>query len=146
METTFGTIWNDETLGNFIKTVDFELDDYQDLAYYMLATNTKQGLSVTMTATTLTTALETGSFDVPYTLKVDGDGDGVEEEYIVGDLAAIGTAGTEIIPIYTSEDLTGVLAFSTLLQLKFPSLLNGTALAIPEGNYSGTVVVAITLD
>lgn len=131
---TFGQIVNytfDETV---IKTVDLTLATTQDLAKYLIATNTRDEFTVTLTAEPLKSEqfVNEDYYYVNYTLGVG-----------TNDVEVDGT--DDFIALYTDYSVTGVLAASYDIDFTLDqSYLVDEEIELPEGNYSATITVAVT--
>jgi|GEM_PF-2044582 len=154
--TNFGQIVNYVFAEDQVRTVDFEVSTAQQLAYYVIATNTRNDFRVKLTANPLKSEeyiSETGTyFYVPYDLSIDG-----EAAVTVGGTSA-GTSSTTVATeylfggesaySYLSSNTNGILVDSIPLTLTWKeNYVTGESgaegVGLPEGNYTATIQVAI---
>jgi hypothetical protein len=159
--TTFGQIVS-ITLGSAVfKLIDLDSSEVQGLGFYQIATNTRNDFTVTLSATGLKSEEYvpmgeggTGVFIyIPYTLKVG------TTNVPVGSGAAILTAAPANGSYTFFDDgdgdqeylygQGGILAGSYPLSITLPDFYSediaetGGSVAVPEGNYSATITVAV---
>ncbi|NLF43204.1 MAG: hypothetical protein GX587_10955 [Bacteroidales bacterium] len=149
-KTTYGGIISNTMETGVYKTILFsETNNAQPIGYYQIATNSRNKFSVTLTATTLKSEKYIGStgtyMHVPYTLKVEG----YDDVSVETDVNTTGGSGT--LQLYAmgfqSGNTNGVLFSSNALSVLFDAAKikdsTGTVI-LPEGNYVGTITVAVT--
>ena len=106
----------------------------QTIAYYLIATNTRDKFTVTLTANRLKSEqfVDETYYYIPYTLGV-----GSNDVYVDAD--------GKTHAIYTDYSVAGNLAASHKLTFTpAASLVVDDELAVPEGNYSAAITVAVS--
>jgi len=137
--TSYGKIINYEYDSTPFKTVLLNTTVAQQVAYYLIATNTRDLFSVTLSADRLKSEALVDSAEgssyyyIPYNLLVGASTVNVNAD---------GTTHA----LYTDRlNSSGVLAASHQLQFQLPStLMVDDELAVPEGNYSATITVSVS--
>jgi hypothetical protein len=136
---TFATIISKVgELGNLRRTVYFDNDEAQTLGYYLVATNTRKSFKIDLTATTLKSEAFIGGsfFHIPYDLIIDGVTGAVGTE--------LGTEATYTKTLHNGLITGPLMEKAYTLDLLFGTLTDDVLIALPEGNYSATITVAIT--